>query len=97
MVKVGETQRGVGGTQRGVAYQLRSGAENIGPPGYHYEDRRLETTRLEVDFVVGQQGDPLLLLPIDRVTATTTYNVLATKTLTGISVQLTKLVEIKIT
>jgi hypothetical protein len=81
----------VSGTQRGVAYQLRLDTDGtlINPPGYHYEDRGLETTRLEVDLVVEEQGDPLLLLPAGKLAAKTTFNVLATKTLTGVSAQLT--------
>jgi hypothetical protein len=81
----------VSGTQRGVFYQLRLDTDGtpINPPGYHFEDRSLETTRIEVDFVVEAQGDPLLLLPAGRLTTKTTFNVLATKTLTGVSAQLT--------
>src|SRR6185436_9825819 len=78
----------VGGTQPGVAYQLRfdSNSRPINTPGYHYEDRGVETTRVEVDLVVERPGDPLLLLPTGRVTAKTTFQVLATKVLTGVSV-----------
>jgi hypothetical protein len=81
----------VKGTQKGVVYQLRLDADNtpINAPGYHYEDRGLETTRLAVDFVVEAPGDPLLLLPTRRLTAKTTFNVLATKVLTGVNVPLT--------
>ena len=80
----------VSGTQKGVAYQLRLDTDNtlVNPPGYHLTDRGVETVRLEVDLVVEDQGKPMLLLPTGTITAATTFNVLATKTLTGLSAQL---------
>ncbi len=79
------------GTQKGVRYQLRQDPSNalINPPGYHQTDRNLETTRLEVDFVVEGQGDPMLLLPTGTITQASTFNILAIKNITGVSASLT--------
>lgn len=86
----------VDGTQKGVFYQLRADANNraVNSPGFHYEDRAVETTRIEVDFIVGPPSDPnakqrLLLLPTESLTDTTTFNILATKVLTRVSKMLT--------
>jgi hypothetical protein len=80
----------VNNTQKGVGYQLRLDTDNtpVNPPGYHLGDRGIETIRLEVDFIVEDQGNPVLLLPAGAITNTTTFNVLAIKTLTGVSAQL---------
>jgi hypothetical protein len=84
----------VRGTEQGVMYQLRRDANSmlINAPGYDYRDRVLETMRIEVDFVAEAPADPdayqTLVLPTGPVTSTTTYNVLATRLLTGLSVQL---------
>ena len=80
----------VSGTQKGVHYQLRLNADNtpVNPPGYHITDRGLGTERLEVDVVLDEQGDAVLLLPTDAITKTTTFNVLAIKTITDVSAQL---------
>jgi hypothetical protein len=81
----------VSGTQQGVAYQLQAETEGtpINLPGYDYRDRGIETTRLEVDFVVEEPVDPdayqILMLPTGPVSASTTYSVLATKILSGVS------------
>lgn len=79
------------GTQKGVGYQLRLDPANtpINPLGYHQTDRGVETTRLEVDFVVSDQGQPMLLLPTGLIVQATTFNILAIKTITGVSAQLT--------
>ena len=76
--------------QKGVEYQLRLDQNNkpVNPPGFPYEDRGVETTRLEVDFVVEAPGDPLVLLPTGRLAKKTTFNVLAIKILTKVSAQL---------
>jgi len=81
----------VSGTQKGVAYQLRLEADDtpVNQPGYDLADRGIETTRLEVDFIVEEQGDPILLLPTGPITGTTTFNILAFKILTGVSAELT--------
>ncbi len=81
----------VNGTQKGVYYQLRLDADNtlVNPPGYDVADRGINTTRLEVDFVVGSPGDAVLLLPTGAITQATTFNVLAAKILTGVSIELT--------
>jgi len=83
-------------TQKGVAYQLRLDKDNqpVNPPGYHYEDRSVENTRLEVDFVIEAEAEPLLLLPTGALTQKTTFNVLATKSLSGISVPLKATIEV---
>ncbi len=84
----------VSGTQQGVAYQLRLDPANtpINAPGYDYRDRGVATARLEIDFVVEAPADPnayqTLVLPAGPVAVKTTYNVLATKILSGIRVQL---------
>lgn len=86
----------VDGTQKGVLYQLRVDGNNraVNPPGAHYEDRRIGTTRIEVDFVVEPPSDliakqRLLLLPTEPLTETTTFNILATKELARVSNTLT--------
>lgn len=85
----------VDGTQRGVVYQLRVDANNkaVNPPGFHYEDRGVETTRIEVDFIVEPPSDlsakqRLLLLPTESLTKTMIFNILATKVLTRVSTTL---------
>jgi len=80
----------VGGTQKGVAYQLRLDVDNtpVNPPGYDLADRGVNTTRLEVDFVVEEPGHPILMLPTDSITEQTTFNILASKIITGVSAQL---------
>lgn len=89
----------VSGTQKGVRYQLRLDPANtpINPPGYHLTDRGLETVRVEVDLVVGDQGQPLLLLPAGTIAQATTFNILAIKNITGVSAQLTGKATIDIT
>ena len=78
------------GTQKGVSYQLRLDGANtlINLPGYHLTDRGIETVRLEVDLVVEDQGNPVLLLPTGPIPQPTTFNILASKTITGVSAQL---------
>jgi hypothetical protein len=78
-------------TQQGVAYQLQVETEDtpINLPGYDYRDRGIDTVRLEVDLVVEEPVDPdayqTLLLPAGPVSASTTYSILATKMLSGVS------------
>lgn len=86
----------VDGTQKGVFYQLRLDVNNraINPPGFHYEDRAVETVRIEVDFIVEPPSDSsakqrLLLLPTEPLTGSTTFNILATKMLSRVSKMLT--------
>ena len=93
----------VDGTQKGVFYQLRLDVNNraINPPGFHYEDRAIEATRIEVDFIVEPPSDlsdkqRLLLLPTDPLTETTGFNILATKVLTRVSKMLTSKVTIEV-
>ncbi len=79
------------GTQKGISYQLRLDGTNntpINPPGYHQTDRGVQTVRLEVDFIVEDQGQPILLLPTGPIKKKTTFNILAVKTITGVSTQL---------
>jgi hypothetical protein len=78
-------------TQKGVAYQLRLDSNNrpVNLPGYHLTDRGAETVRVEVDLLVEDQGKPILLLPTNAITKKTTFNVLASKILTGVSAELT--------
>jgi hypothetical protein len=79
-------------TQKGVAYQLRRDTDNelVNLPGYHLTDRGIETERVEVDLVVGEQGEPILLLPSLPLAETAIFNVLAYKILTGVSAELTE-------
>jgi hypothetical protein len=49
-----------------------------------------------VDFTVEQQGEPILWLPTGPISETITFNILAEKILTGVSVELTGKVEIKV-
>jgi hypothetical protein len=85
----------VSGTQRGVQYQLLRDLDSspINLPGYDYRDRGVGASRVGVDFVVEAAVDPVanqtLVLPIGPVAATMTYRVLATKTLSGVSAELT--------
>lgn len=80
----------VNGTQSGVAYQLRQDPGNkvINLPGYHLANRGLETMRVAVDLVVEDQGQPVLLLPTGGIKEASNFNVLAIKTITGVSAQL---------
>jgi hypothetical protein len=89
----------VSGTQKGVAYQLRLDPANtpVNPPGYHLTDRAIETMRVEVDFVVTDQGATLLLLPTGPISQAATFNVLAYKVITGVNVQLTGKATISVT
>lgn len=79
----------VSGTQRGVLYQLFSGDTPINAPGYDYRDRGVGAARVAVDLVVeaptDQQAAEELLLPTGPVTKKTTYTVLATRILSGVS------------
>ncbi len=85
----------VSGTQQGVRYQLLRDSDGsaINLPGYDYRDRGIGTTRVAVDFVVEAPSDPVasqtLVLPSGPVADTTTYRVLATKSLSGVSAELT--------
>ena len=87
------------GTQMGVSYQLRLDAGNkpVNPPGYHVTNRGIETERVEVDMMVGDQGQPMLLLPAGSITQATSFNILANKTITGVTMQLTGKAAIGIT
>ena len=81
------------GTQHGVFYQMVDPDDTlVGFPGYHYEERGVQRTRLEVDFVIEAQepvdADGALLLPTGPLTETKTFTILAAKTLTGISAPL---------
>jgi len=81
------------GTQHGVFYQMVDPPDTlVGFPGYHYEERGVQRTRLEVDFVIEAQepvdADGALLLPTGPLTETKTFTILAAKTLTGISAPL---------
>ena len=80
----------VDGTQAGVTYQLRREADDtpVGEPGYHVGDRGLERMRVEVDLGVETPGDAQLRLPTDVLTATTEFNILATKRITGLTAEL---------
>jgi hypothetical protein len=87
----------VSGTQRGVYYQLRHDLDKlINPPGYDYRDRGIETIRIEVDFVIEEPIEPLLRLPTESVTVKTTYEILATKSLSGVSIPLSGTATIEI-
>ena len=91
----------VSGTQKGVMYQLRLDDDTpVNESGFHWEDRGIETMRVEVDFVVEAPGDPVdyqtLLLPTGALKAETTFNVLATKVLTELNAPLTGKVTIGI-
>lgn len=87
------------GTQNGVGYQLRldPGNKLINPPGYHLANRGLETMRVAVDLMVGDQGQAVLLLPTGVITQATSFNVLAIKTITGVSAKLAGKASIGIT
>ena len=92
----------VGGTQSGVVYQLRLDPNNtpVGKPGYHHADRGIEFERAEVDLVVGlQQADgagDALWLPTQPLPTTSSFNILATKLVTGLTAQLTNKATIQI-
>ncbi|MEN9867303.1 MAG: hypothetical protein RL748_2893, partial [Pseudomonadota bacterium] len=87
------------GTQKGVSYQLRVDSVNtlVNPPGYHQTDRGIDTTRIGIDLVVADQGQAMLLLPTDNISQSTKYNVLARKTITGVTAQLSAKATIGIT
>jgi hypothetical protein len=79
----------VSDTQQGIAYQLQVAGTSINLPGYDYRDRGIDTARLEIDFVVEEPADPdayqTLLLPTGPVSTSTTYRILATNMLSGVS------------
>ncbi len=87
----------VTGTQKGVSYQLLLDGNPINPPGYHYEDRGVGTSRIQIDFIVGAPDDSpaglalwqILNLPTGPITAPATFHVLATKVFTGLTAELT--------
>ena len=87
------------GTQAGVGYQLRlePGNTAIKPLGYHLANRGIETMRIAVDLVVGEQGQPVLRLPTGSISVASNFNVLAIKTITGVSAQLAGKASIGIT
>lgn len=81
----------VRGTQAGVSYQLQKDADGspVGRPGFHVDDRGVGSVRVEVDLVVGEPepagGNREVWLPTDPVQQATTYRVLATKVLSGLT------------
>ena len=77
-------------TQSGVAYQLRQDEVNtpVNPPGHHYGDRGVQRVRVQVDLGVETVGEEQLWLPTGEIETETTFNVLATKILTGVSAPL---------
>ncbi len=87
----------VNGTQKGVSYQLLLAGNTINPPGYHYEDRGVGTSRIQIDFIVGPPDDSaagqalwqILNLPTGPITAPATFHILATKIYTGLTAELT--------
>jgi hypothetical protein len=86
----------INNTQKGVAYQLLVDNVPVNPPGYDIADRGVNTTRLEVDFVVEVQEMVILSMPTGPITKTTKFNVLATKIFTGVSAQLTDTATLKV-
>lgn len=89
----------VAGTQNGVVYQLRQDPGNklVNLPGYHLSNRALETMRVAVDLMVGDRGQAVLLLPTGAISQASSFNVLAIKTITGVSAQLAGKASIGIT
>jgi hypothetical protein len=88
-------------TQKGVRYQLmKEDKTPVATPGYHWEDRGVEAMRLELDFVVGQNepegAGGVLWLPTGPLTEKTTFGVMATKVITGVTKPLDSTVVIDI-
>lgn len=83
-------------TQRGVRYQLVAGGSDINPPGFHFENRAIESARVGLDLTVGEWGNEPVLLPTGPLHETKAFKVRATKILTGLSVDLTGTVTIEV-
>ena len=96
VVKTGsKTSIVVSNTQQGVSYQLFKGNKEIGPPGYHYQDRSIDTMRSEIDFLVVEKNDRYVMpdehpeltdvvLPSSLISAQTEFSIRAIKNKTGI-------------
>lgn len=86
----------VSSTQRGIAYQLCVRGTPVGLPGCHFEDRRVGSTRVGVDFVVEDVGDPRVLLPTGPLRDTTAFKVVATKLASGLTADLVGKVSVRV-
>ncbi len=89
----------VGNAQSGVRYRLLHDADGtpVLNPGYHHDDRGLETTRLETDFIIEAPGDPTIALPTDPINALTKFRVVAIKNATALTAQLKATVSMDVT
>lgn len=81
-------------TQKGVHYQLsRKEGEDllpVGDPGFHYEDRAIETMRTEIDLLLDHESAEELILPtgILETPGSYTFHIFAIKTRTGVRQEL---------
>lgn len=84
--------------QRGVYYQLRNNANNaeVGWRRYYHKNYGIGKARIGVEFAVDNAPDDSVFLATGPVSEETTFNVLAKKATTGLSVQLSKTVTLKI-
>lgn len=84
--------------QRGVYYQLRDNATNaeVGWRRYYHKNYGIGRARIGVEFAVDTAADDTVFLATGPVSKETTFNVLAIKASTGLSVQLTEIITLKI-
>lgn len=87
----------VSNTQKGVLYQLLSSNNKpIGWPRFHSRNYGIGRARLEVNMAVGEFLDDSVYLPTGAIDGTTTFNVLAIKATTKVSVQLANTITVTI-
>ncbi|MDH4473234.1 MAG: hypothetical protein QE487_11555 [Fluviicola sp.] len=84
--------------QRGVYYQLRNNATNaeVGWRRYYHKNYGIGRARIGVEFAVDTAPDDTVFLATGPVSTETAFNVFAVKATTGLSVQLTKIITLKI-
>ncbi len=84
---IGATIR-VSQTQKGILYQLRTGAADtpVGRPEYHHKNYGIGKARIGVEFALDEFTSDAVYLPTEPLTRTTTFSVLAIKATTRHSV-----------
>lgn len=96
-VKVGgNTDIRVESPQRGIEYQLRNNetGKEVGWRVYYHKDYGIERARIGFEFAIGEYGAAPVLLNTGALTATTTFNVMATKANTMEKAQLMDVITI---
>ena len=81
-------------TQKGVHYQLYLEEDGeqipVGKPGYHFEDRAIETMRIGIDLLLDHDSEEELYLPtgVLETVGNYTFHIFAIKTRTGVRQEL---------